>query len=159
MEKQVYKKCPCLETGSNGDTKCTTGVNNVKDSGSIVSACDNHIHNYLSAGWKPQVNWKEEIYKALITVAKREPSFTNDDVFEEFEKTKVYINPDRRSYGNVVQRALKEGIMEWTGSSIVSRRKNCHSMLIRVYKSNIYEYTPVSWFKLFWDKIRLYGRF
>jgi hypothetical protein len=155
MEKHKTHFSTCICNGVQAIHGVSTGITVENDIASTVP-CVNHLQEYLSSGWTVRLNWKEEIYKALITVAKREPSFTKDDVFEEFEKTKVYINPDRRSYGNVVQRALKEGIMEWTGSSIVSRRKNCHSMLIRVYKSNIYEYTPVSWFKLGWDKLKLY---
>jgi hypothetical protein len=158
MEKRIYDHCPCAESGIDGNRSCIGAATLIENDNAVIPACANHLPSYLrNAGWKIQSNWKEDIYQALIRVAKREPEFTNDDVFEEFDKIQTTVNPDRRSYGNVVQKALKEGVMEWTGSSIVSRRKNCHKMLIRVYKSNIYKYTPMSWFRVLWNHIKLWG--
>ena len=158
MQKNHYSVCPCAQTGANGTNEHDKSSNIVVEQNTVsVIPCLNHLHLYLGSGWTRESNWKEDIYQALIRVAKREPEWTNDDVFEEFDKAGTTVNPDRRSYGNVVQKALKEGIMEWTGSTIVSRRKNCHKMLIRVYKSNIYKYTPMSWFIVLWNHIKLWG--
>jgi hypothetical protein len=64
-------------------------------------------------------------------------------VFDQFDsKYEVDIPIDKRSYGNLVQEALERGIMEWNGHAVVSRRKNCHKMLIRVYRSLLYTPTP-----------------
>jgi hypothetical protein len=158
MEKRIYDNCPCMETGLDGNRSCLGKTTLIESDNAVLPVCANHLPNYLrNAEWKIKSNWKEEIYKALVRVAKREPEWTNDNVFEEFEKTSdIKVHPDKRAYGSVVQKALKNNIMTWTGNSVVSRRSNCHKMLIRVYKSNVYEYTPVSWWKLAWDKVKLF---
>ena len=107
------------------------------------------------------MSWTENMYRALTWTAQDNKTFTNDDVFDMYEKyffCDAASMPDKRSYGAVVQRAVKDGLIEWKGQSVVTRRKNCNKMLIRVWHSKIYQgydYNPQkskSWWTKFKEK-------
>ena len=91
--------------------------------------------------------WKGDIHYSLIEVAKARETFTNDDVFDYFTEHFGYwhegSNIDNRAFGPIIQRALKSGIMEWTGQSVVTRRPQCKSMLVKVWRSKLYK--PSLW--------------
>jgi len=103
--------------------------------------------------------WQVEMYWALKHVASHKSTFTNDDVFDEYERTHKNEKSltDKRSYGTVVQKALKEDLMTPTGGYLVSRRRHL-KMLVQVYKSNIFETFKQPWHLTLWNKFKNFLR-
>ena len=88
------------------------------------------------------------MYSSLYMVAMKNKTFTNDDVFDHYDAVYPYHSKenDNRQFGPVVQKALRQGVMTWTGDSVVSRRPKL-KMFIKVWESNVYK-------ESFWTKVK-----
>lgn len=83
--------------------------------------------------------WKDYMYDLVVEVAKNKQQFTSDDVFELHDTDPTApITHERRAFGPVILRAMRNGICTSSGQWVPSVRPEVHMNRITLWNSLIY---------------------
>lgn len=77
--------------------------------------------------------WLDVAYNAIVTLAQQKDTFTADDLWRIIDWTGATTH-EPRAMGAVVKRAVRDGIIEPTGSYVKSARKVNHARPQPVYR-------------------------
>lgn len=92
-------------------------------------------------------NWRVLAYEAVKRVAFELPEFTADDIWKQLDKWEVDEAHEPRALGAIMGYIEKYKIAQPTDKWLQSKRKECHSRPMRVWKSLTFKPTQGSFFE------------
>ena len=78
--------------------------------------------------------WKEDAYKAAVAVARKNETFTTDEIWSLLGGVGDGTH-EGRAMGAVMRRVASTGVAQATGEIRLSERPECHRRPLRVWRS------------------------